>query len=227
LVGEVPFYVAAWWPKGGGLLAFRSMGYCNSCNVDGVTLVSVPLQGPAMDIAPVMTGAGSYSWSSQENLLVGSVHSRFVYDGDPTIFICDVKGGSCKKVAKPRDAADLTPAWSPDGRHIAFARGSVATLGGSGQLLPEIAAWQESLTIWVADADGGNQRRVTSGLSSGYPAWSADGKRLAFVRAGELWSLDLASGAEERQGPLRGRPGYGWIDWSAAVAAATRSEAGR
>jgi Tol biopolymer transport system component len=106
------------------------MGYCTSCNVDGVTLVSVPLQRPAMDIAPVMTGAGGYSWSSQEKLLVGSVHSRFVYDGDPTIYICDVKAGSCKRVAKPRDAADLTPAWSADGRRIAFARGSVAALGG-------------------------------------------------------------------------------------------------
>ncbi len=226
LAADVPLYVAAWWPNSGGLLVYRTMGFCVSCNVDGVTLVAVPLRGPAMEIAPVIGGAGGYSWSPQEKLLVGSVHSRFVYDGDPTVYVCDVQDRGCRSIAKPRSTADLTPAWSPDGRRIAFARGPLVALPSGIPFLPAIASWQESLTVWVADADGGNQRQVTSGPASGYPAWSADGRQLTFVRGGALWSLDLASGAERRlTGPLIGRRGYGWTDWSGAGAA--RNETSR
>lgn len=218
LAADVPLYVAGWWPNSGGLLVYRTKGFCTSCNVDGVSLASVPLHGPALEIAPVLDRAGAYSWSLQAKLLVGSVHSRFVYDGDPTVYVCDVQDRGCRTIAKPRNTADLTPAWSPDGRRIAFARGPVVAL--QSPLLPAIASWQESLTIWVADADGTNQRQVTAGPTSGYPAWSADGKHLTFVRGGDLWSLDLASGTERRlTGPLSGRRGYGWTDWSGAVAA--------
>ena len=52
------------------------------------------------------------------------------------------------------------PAWSPDGRFIAF------TSGGK----------QED--VWVVEAAGGQPRQVAAG---GYPSWSADGKRLFFV----------------------------------------------
>ena len=58
------------------------------------------------------------------------------------------------------------------------------------------------------DADGGNQRELTSGLGPGYPdanvpSWSFDGSRIAFWagferRFGELWVIDPAGGAPRR-----------------------------
>ena len=56
------------------------------------------------------------------------------------------------------------PAWSPDGRHIAFS----SNLVGSGD-------------IYVMDADGGNPRRLTNnGQGNGEPSWSPDGRYIAF-----------------------------------------------
>ena len=54
----------------------------------------------------------------------------------------------------------LAPAWSPDGRKIAF--------GGDGE-------------IYVMNADGRGLRRLTRNpASDGSPAWSPDGRRIAF-----------------------------------------------
>jgi TolB protein len=62
-------------------------------------------------------------------------------------------------------------AYSPDGSKIAF---TASQNGGS-------------TDVWVADADGGNARRLTRESSDDLsPTWSPDGKRIAFVsnRAG-------------------------------------------
>ena len=59
---------------------------------------------------------------------------------------------------------DGMPAWSPDGRRLAY----VSWRDGAGAL-------------YIMDADGRNERKVTDlGNSGGNPAWSPDGERLAF-----------------------------------------------
>jgi Tol biopolymer transport system component len=59
------------------------------------------------------------------------------------------------------------PAWSPDGKMIAFAQQS----GGHEHL-------------FVANADGSNRRQVTDGTADDEePSWSPDGKRIVFCSA--------------------------------------------
>ena len=61
------------------------------------------------------------------------------------------------------------PAASPDGRSIAFVR--------------EMPGESDPTAIWLMNADGTGQRRVTSASSwQGSPAWSADGGKLFFTR---------------------------------------------
>jgi tol-pal system beta propeller repeat protein TolB len=73
--------------------------------------------------------------------------------------------------------ADMQPAWSPDGRRVAFARALPAAQGRS------LAGFD----IYVARVRGGRVRRLTKDLGNDtQPAWSANGKRIAFTsdRAG-------------------------------------------
>lgn len=93
----------------------------------------------------------------------------------------------------PRDVS-----LSPNGRWMAY------TVPVDGQ----------SNEVWIARTDGSGARRVhRSQHWSLRPAWSPDGRRLAF---GEQWVglhvLDLTSGDREQHEPPRCAPGA--IDWS-------------
>jgi Tol biopolymer transport system component len=81
---------------------------------------------------------------------------------------------------------DWFPAWSPDGRRIAFARACGKTLG---------------LDVYVVGANGkGLRRLVHTRTNDEWPTWSPDGSKIAFVSGepqltkpgqrntdGELW----------------------------------------
>jgi TolB protein len=88
-------------------------------------------------------------------------------DGQLEIHSMNADGSDSKRIVTPakRPAQDEHPAWSPDGKTIAFTTTRDAN--------------QE---IYLCDADGGNMRRITShpGIDS-HPTWSPDGKQIAFT----------------------------------------------
>ena len=82
-----------------------------------------------------------------------------------------------------------TPAYSPDGRWVAFKR--------------EVGPGRRE--IWVVAASGGVPGRFSDGLGSDIqPAWSADGTQLAYVaeRAGEshIWAAGIENGRRKGAG---------------------------
>jgi Tol biopolymer transport system component len=81
---------------------------------------------------------------------------------------------------------DTEPAWSPDGRHLAWSSDR------GGQLLD----------LWLRDMTTGQVRRLTSTEGSAMgAAWSPDGRRIAFLNVDGVWRrasvnvVDVATGA--------------------------------
>jgi len=102
---------------------------------------------------------------------------------------------------------DFDPAWSPDGRRIAF----YSARGGNKE-------------IYVMDADGGNIRNLTNDpKTDGRPSWSPDGQSIAFNsdRDGdhEIYIMD-ADGSNQRSltNNSAGDWGPDWFDPAIAVA---------
>jgi Tol biopolymer transport system component len=99
--------------------------------------------------------------------------------GDRGIFTVDADGSNLTKVYDVPGADDSAPAWSPDGRQIAF------------------ESDQDGDTeVYVMDADGTNVRQLTDNtIHDEGPAWSPDGKRMAFTSGpdnlnGDIWVMN-------------------------------------
>jgi TolB protein len=74
---------------------------------------------------------------------------------------------------------DMSPAWSPDGKTIAFQSYGRQRNG--------------PFAIWLIDSDGTNARRLIAPDPEGdqYPSWSPDGKWLVWTHGNRLWVADV------------------------------------
>ena len=123
------------WAPSGAEIAYASAGRIHAVSADGST---------GREIAE----GGDPAWSSRGTI-------AFTARGN--LFAVTATGGTPKRLTKWR-GSEHSPAWSPDGRRLAFVRGG---------------------DLWVADADGRRARRIANGPLTA-PAWAPDGTRLVF-----------------------------------------------
>lgn len=91
-------------------------------------------------------------------------------DPRASISIMDADGSNVQRVYVGDDGAAMAPAWSPDGKWIAFGFG--AFFG---------ARATQPARVMMVKADGSEKKELTKGpLNSGFPSFSPDGKRLVF-----------------------------------------------
>jgi Tol biopolymer transport system component len=93
-------------------------------------------------------------------------------DGNYEIYVMNADGSGQANLAN-NPANDLEPAWSPDGRRIAFTR-----RGGSNQ--DGNVDSEDGMEIYIVNADGSGQKRLIKASYASHPAWSPDGRRIAF-----------------------------------------------
>ena len=101
----------------------------------------------------------------------------FVRNGQ--IFRSDLLGINARQLTSDNSGREITPAWSPDGRRIAFARDLPAPSG----------IYRDGAQLYVMDANGSNVVRRAVGFHS--PAWSPDGRRLAVTSRDCIYECDL------------------------------------
>ena len=95
-------------------------------------------------------------------------------NGDEEIYVMNADGTNVVQLTSNADF-DSAPAWSPDGKQIAFENAPAATLD------PSSGAEPEQKDIYVMNAAGTNVRRLTDtpGKDEG-PVWSPDATKIAF-----------------------------------------------
>ena len=147
-------------------------------------------RGPFDDSAP--------AWSPDGTRLAFVSHRRGPdpdRDENSDVYAIDAKAGAEPRLLTAFEGTDGGhPAWSPDGRFVAYLQGDEARW--SAYQLEKLA---------VVPADGGPARVLTASLDrpvSGVPAWSRDGRTLTFLvsddRTAYVARVPAAGGPVER-----------------------------
>ena len=152
-------------------------------------LLAIALSTSAADRRPISeTDLYSFQWVA--NPRISPDGSRIVYthvnvnakhDGyDTALWIISSTGGPARQLTSgPRDTS---PAWSPDGKMLAFVRAS------------EQDGKAQPAQIHLLAMDGGEARQLTDlAKGAGAPQWSPDGRTIAFS------STTIAADAEKKK----------------------------
>nr|MBA3384169.1 PD40 domain-containing protein [Actinomycetota bacterium] len=117
---------------------------------------------------------GAYPGRNGRVAYVESALGRIGSGWGPTIVSVRLDGtGRQTLTTATRTSGDFEPAWSPDGRRLAYVHSTGRRFG------PRTAGTE----IWVMNADGTRKRRLTrNALWDGSPTWSPDGGSILFVR---------------------------------------------
>lgn len=120
------------------------------------------------------------SWASPESNPVWSPDATriafLVGDAAAQIWLMDADGSDPRQLTHNPFPLGR-PTWSPDGSRIAFA------------LNEGITADAQHGGLYVMNADGSGQRRITTDTNDRSPAWSPDGDRIAFANGGSVFTV--------------------------------------
>jgi TolB protein len=143
-------------------------------------LVAMILVGPASSSASGRTPVKA------NGLIAFASGSTFRVSGPRAvsqIWVVKPNGSDLRRLTHSR-ANNAFPAWSPDGKKIAFFRDSASDPTKS--------------YLYVMNADGSGQRRLTSTVFDGEPTWSPDGKKIAYHNETVIDTIN-ANGTGRRQ----------------------------
>jgi Tol biopolymer transport system component len=131
-------------------------------------LLATACGGGGEEATPTQTGTPALGSA----IPMGKIAFVSLRDGNAEIYVITRAGGEVNITNDPDE--DVDPAWSPDGKEIAWSSKREGTYN-----------------IYVANADGSAMKRLTASDAADLsPRWSPDGKRIAFSRQGALMLMN-------------------------------------
>jgi Tol biopolymer transport system component len=219
-----------WWPNGRGYVYAPDPYGSASIAADGLHLYSATLAGGQPHLLGTALWGGMFSPNGRRFLFVRGA-GRGVY-ANKRLAVCTLPA-TCRTIDARPGTVSLDPAWSPDGREIAFVRAR-SMPGGFGFTSDAAMLRQiETQTLWISRADGTGSHDLTHAGTGVYnPRWSTSGDRIVYVRNNTVWTISTTGSAAAQPivrllpgslfpqypGPLGNLSYYGHVSWNALFA---------
>ncbi len=163
---------------GAGAIVYSKMGELHVYDLasGNNSVIRASIDGPLPETVPYFKKVAKQI----QNYGISPTGARAVFEAHGDIFTVPAKKGDVRDITRTSDAAERDPAWSPDGKQIAYFSD---------------ASGEYALTI--RNQDGLSKARTISlGNPPSFfykPVWSPDGKRIAYSdKRLNLWVIDLA-----------------------------------
>ena len=168
------------WPSiGPDAIVFENGGLLHLLDLDAETSKPLSIQVPT-DLPQIRAELKNVS-SRIESWSLSPTGKRALFEARGELFTIPEKHGSVRNLTNTSGVAERDPAWSPDGKHIAYFSDRTG-----------------EYELYLRPGDGaGPERQITKdGLAFRYrPVWSPDSKKIAFSdKTGSLYVVDVNDG---------------------------------
>ena len=200
-------------PRREGVLFWLDPDQSASLAADGMAVYELraPLAKPRR--LAVTVGA-DVSVGSNGKLAIGAGGDRYAW---LTKDVVTCGAGRCTRIPATPGRLTIDPAWSPDGKTLAYVE--AAPGAASNFFQATITRWYATHTLWLLQAGATHATQVAGTTGAAVPTWSNDGRSLLYVAGDALWLLPTRTATPQKiAGPLF-PPGawpsyYGQIDWN-------------
>lgn len=195
------------WSPSGDKLAWIQADSIGLVDLENQTLGQPLLEYTELNPLQDWSWRSTVSWSPGGELIAATVHGEPVGDEPPAtspVFNVAVASTTADYSAElvPRSGIWATPRFSPEFRNddSEFPQGYIAYL--------QVRQWDSSISgeydLVIADRDGSNARKVFPGEDKpGMTAeefaqdftWSPEGRQIALIYQGNLWIINVETGA--------------------------------